>query len=323
VKQKHAPDISRSCIGTAQLPVAGVALNTTGALVPKFNEHVVVRVNGPNTLLSPAVKVVVTVIVDTPPQHASANPVPGRLASTGIVALTRLQLTGVTFVNTIIESAIPSPFVSHVSVAAVVTVLPPRCSGTPVSDWNPWQIVVTSFGKNPHPTKLRFTEHNAFTTPVVVGVVTTVPCALPGDVAITVRQAGFAGGAQPIPKKHIRPRFRSRCRALVHSTASFPSNRRSKSGRANVISPPAPVFAVNPSLNNSKIVGSVPSPMQHAQLIAPISPWITPNAFTSAARAASDRLISHNPGGFNGLNPPIEYPVITGLKSVPSRSIRQ
>src|SRR6476660_7391097 len=62
VKQKHAPDINRSC-AFAQFPSAGVTLYTTGALVPSPNEHVVVRVNGPNTLLSPAVNVLVTVIV--------------------------------------------------------------------------------------------------------------------------------------------------------------------------------------------------------------------------------------------------------------------
>jgi len=119
--------------------------------------------------------VVVTRIVAVPPQHASGKAVPGRLASAGIVALTRLQFTGVTLVNTNVASATPSPFVSHVSVAAVVTVLPGRCSGIPVSVWNPWQMIVTSFGKNPHPTRFNCTAHNAFTTPVVVGVVTNVP----------------------------------------------------------------------------------------------------------------------------------------------------
>jgi hypothetical protein len=305
VNVKHAPVISTSS-KIPHGPLDGVTEITTGALVPKFNVHVVVRVNAPNTLLSPIVNDVVTSIVDTPPQHAAGNAVPGRLATTGIVARIRLQFTGVTLVSTITASGVPSPFVSHVSVAAVVTVLPGRCSGIPVSVWNPWQMIVVSFGKNPHPTRLRFTAHNAFTTPVVVGVTTTVPCALPGDVAITVVHNGFAGGAHPTPKKHTRPRFRSRCRALVHSTASFPSNRRSKSGRANVTSPPDPIVGPEPSLNNSKIVGSVPSPMQHAQLIAPIVPWITPNALVSAALAASDRLISHNPGGFNGLRLPIE-----------------
>src|SRR2546426_8397061 len=106
-------------------------------------------------------------------------------------------------------------------------------------------MIVVSFGKNPHPTRLRFTAHNAFTIPVVVGVVTTVPCALPVVVAITAVHSGFAGNVHPTPKKHTRPRFRSRSRTLVHSTASFPSNRRSKSGRANVTSPPEPIFVPN------------------------------------------------------------------------------
>jgi hypothetical protein len=145
VKQKHAPEINRSC-PTAQFPSDGVMLYTTGALVPNANVQLVVRVNGPNTLLSPAENVVVTVIVDTPPQHVSGNAVPGALDSTAAVALTRLQFTGVTFVNAIVASAIPSPFVSHASVAAVVTVFPGLCSGIPVSVWNPWQMIVTSFG---------------------------------------------------------------------------------------------------------------------------------------------------------------------------------
>ena len=180
-------------------------------------------------------------------------------------------------------------------------------------------MIVVSFGKNPHPTIFNCTAHSAFTTPVVVGVVTTVP-------GTTVKHSGFAGDAHPTPNKHTRPRFRSRCRVFEHSTASFPSNRKSKAGRANITSPPAPVSAPRPSLNNSKIVGSVPSPMQQfAQIFAvsPLVPVKTPNGFVSAAVAAALRLISHNPGGFNGFNPPIEYPVITGWASVPSKSIRQ
>lgn len=174
VKQKHAPEINRFC-SIEQFPSDGVTLNTTGALVPNANEHVVVRVNAPKMLLSPIENVVVTVIVAAPPQHASGNAVPGLLASAGIVALTRLQFTGVTLVNNRTDSGIPSPFVSHVSVAAVVTVFPGRCSGIPVSVWNPWQMIVVSFGKNPHPTRFNCTAHNAFTIPVVVGVVTNVP----------------------------------------------------------------------------------------------------------------------------------------------------
>jgi hypothetical protein len=319
VKQKHAPEINRSWNGTAQFPSEGVTLNTTGALVPKFNEHVVVRVNGPNWLLSPAVNVVVTVTVAGPPQHASPNPVPGRLANAGIVPLTRLQFTGVTFVNAIVASGIVSPFVSHTSVAAVLTVFPGLCSGIPVSVVNPWQMIVVSFGKNPHPTRFNCTAHNAFTNPVVVGVVTNGP-------VTTVVHSGFAGGVHPIPNSPTRPRFTSLCLALEHSTASFPSNLRSKSGSASVTSPPDPVPALRPSLNNSNSVASVPSPIkQFAQMFA-VCPFVsgnTPNGFVSAAAAAFDRLISHNPGGFSGSKLPIEYPTITGLSAVPSKPIWQ
>jgi hypothetical protein len=64
---------------------------------------------------------------------------------------------------------------------------------------------------------------------------------------------------------------------------------------------------------------------QLAQMFAvcPFVPAKTPNGFVSAAAAAADMLISHIPGGFNGSNPPIEYPVTTGWVSVPSKSIRQ
>ena len=168
VKQKHAPDISRSC-RIPQFPSDGVTLYTTGALVPRFNEHVVVRVNGPKMLLSPAENVVVTVTVAGPPQHASGNAVPGIVASGFNVPLTRLQFNGVTAPNAIVASAIPSPFVSHASVAAVVTVFPGLCSGTPVSVANPWQMIVVSFGKNPHPTRFNCTAHSAFISPVDAG----------------------------------------------------------------------------------------------------------------------------------------------------------
>jgi len=136
---KHAPVINTSC-GTAQFPLDGVTDITIGALVPNANAHVTVLVNGPNTLLSPDENVVVIVIVPAPPQHAAGNPlvdvVPND-ADTGIVALSRLQLTGVTFTSATTVSGIPSPFVSHANVAAVVTVFPGLCSGTPVSAENP------------------------------------------------------------------------------------------------------------------------------------------------------------------------------------------
>jgi len=63
---------------------------------------------------------------------------------------------------------------------------------------------------------------------------------------------------------------------------------------------------------------------QFAQIVA-VCPFVsgnTPNV-VSAAADAFDRLISHNPGGFNGSSPPIENPAITGRDAVPSRSIRQ
>src|SRR5213592_460215 len=100
---------------------------TTGARVPSANAHAVVRVNGPKTLLSPAVNVVVTVTVPAPPQHADGKPdveVAPNEAEIGIVARTRLQLTGVTDVSATTVSGMPSPLVSQASVAAVVTVLP-------------------------------------------------------------------------------------------------------------------------------------------------------------------------------------------------------
>jgi hypothetical protein len=141
---KHAPLISRSS-SPLQAWVEGVAENTTGALTPRSTAHTDVRVNAPKMLLSvgaetPAtnpVNVVVTVTNPGPPQHAAGNAVPGKFAVTGAVAVIRLQLTGVTFVRTTTDSGIESPLVSHVSVAAVVTVLPGRCSGTPVSASKP------------------------------------------------------------------------------------------------------------------------------------------------------------------------------------------
>src|SRR6185295_2622186 len=136
-RQKHAPVTIKSCIGSVQSPFDGVTLNTTGALVPSANGHTDVLVNGPNTLLSPDENVVVIVSVPVPPQHASGNAVPGRDANGFSVPLTKLQLTGVTAPSATTDSAIPSPFVSHASVAAVVTVLPGRCNGAPVCSSNP------------------------------------------------------------------------------------------------------------------------------------------------------------------------------------------
>jgi hypothetical protein len=47
---------------------------------------------------------------------------------------------------------------------------------------------------------------------------------------------------------------------------------------------------------------------QFAQMFA-VCPFVfgnNPNGFDSADAAAFDMSISHNPGGFNGSNPPIE-----------------
>jgi hypothetical protein len=70
---------------------------------------------------------------------------------------------------------------------------------------------------------------------------------------------------------------------------------------------------------------------QFAQMFAvcPLVSGNNPNGFVSAAAAAFDMLISHNPGGFSGSKWPIEYPVNTGWKSPspdpdpPIKSIRQ
>src|SRR5215207_4795830 len=62
VKEKQAPLMSRFC-KTPQSPSDGVTEITTGALVPRFKAQVVALVKAPNSLLSPAEKVVVTVTV--------------------------------------------------------------------------------------------------------------------------------------------------------------------------------------------------------------------------------------------------------------------
>jgi hypothetical protein len=135
--KKHAPVINVSC-GTAQSPSDGDSEITTGALTPRSIEHVVVSVNNPNRLLSPLVNVVVVTRFATPPQHANGNAVPGSCgARAANVPLTRFLLTGVTDDNAIVRSGTPSLFVSHTRFCPVVTVLPGRCNGTPVSDENP------------------------------------------------------------------------------------------------------------------------------------------------------------------------------------------
>jgi hypothetical protein len=125
------------------------------------------------------VNVVVIVIVPAPPQHVGGNPlvdVVPNADDTGIVALIRLQLTGVTFTSATVDSATPLPSVSQLNVAAVVTVFPGLCSGTPVSASKPSQMIVTSFGKNPQPTSCNGTAHNESTRSAPPpGVVTNGP----------------------------------------------------------------------------------------------------------------------------------------------------
>src|SRR5262249_26810948 len=188
--------------------------------------------------------------VPVPPQHTDGQLL---LNSTGAasVPVIRLQLTGVTLVNAtigIFAVGTPAPVTSHATVAAVVTTLPGRLSGMPVSSENPAQIVVVSFGKNPHPRMFNGTVQIELMIPVVVGVVTNVP-------GTTARH--MSCGTQLIPWKQILPRFRSLCLIGVHSAASLPSILRSKHGVGSVISPAAPTVASFPQLNNSKMVGSV------------------------------------------------------------------
>jgi len=80
--------------------------------------------------------------VEIPPQQTAGNPLLDNEPNDeeiGIVAVIRLQLTGPVLgsVNGMVESMIPSAFVSQASVAALVTVLPALCSGIPVSSANP------------------------------------------------------------------------------------------------------------------------------------------------------------------------------------------
>jgi len=47
-------------------------------------------------------------------------------------------------------------------------------------------------------------------------------------------------------------------------------------------------------------------------MIVAVCPSITPNGPVSALTAAVLKFVSHNPGGFNADNAPIEYPTSTG-----------
>src|SRR5262245_33725967 len=131
---KHAPLINRSC-WTAQLPSAGVTEITTGALTPRSITQFAVLVKAPKTLLSPAVNVVVNVRFANPPQHANGNAVQLSPVPPGVLKVprTRLMLFGTTLVSGTTVSTKPSPFESQPKAKALVTVLPARCNGTPVS----------------------------------------------------------------------------------------------------------------------------------------------------------------------------------------------
>src|SRR5215471_14431386 len=191
-------------------------------------------------------------------------------------------------------------------------------------------MIVVSFGIIPHPTTFNVTLHSAFTIPAVgdaifcpapfgvaAAAVPTAGC--PGATGTvpfgaTTTHVGFGGNWQVVPKKHTSPRFWSCCLGVNAAAipGSLPSNLRSNTGVASVTSPPAPVPPALPPLKNSKISGSVPSPIKHGR-----------NGSVSAARAAADRFVEHSPGGFSGFWAPIEKPVITGCASVPRMSILQ
>jgi hypothetical protein len=187
---KHAPDINRSC-AVVQSPSDGVTDITTGALTPRSITHVVVLVNGPNTLLSPAVNVVVNVRFAKPPQHVNGNAVPVNPDDAGpaSVPLTRFLLIGLTAVSGIVKSATPSAFVSQITANALDTVLPGRCSGTPVSALKPWHTVVVSLGINAHPRKFNCTLHTALMIPEV-GVAICCPAEFRWLPAAAVPTAG-------------------------------------------------------------------------------------------------------------------------------------
>ena len=104
-------------------------------------------------------------------------------------------------------------------------------------------MIVVSLGNNPQPYEFSCTLQIALIMPPTLGgfdpgiVTPTAGC--PGATTTgpttTVRHTGFGG--QPIPKNPTLPRLRSRCLIGVQAAASLPSNLRSKSGVANVISP--------------------------------------------------------------------------------------
>jgi len=207
---KQLPVINRSWQLLQSNGPEGDAEITTGALNPKSNTHVVLRVNPPvdsrlKMLLLPALNVTTSVSVANPPQHASGNAVPGNPGCTASVPWIRFWFTGVTFDNGIARSGTPSPFVSQVTVSALVTVLPALCNGNPVESAKPWQIIVVSFGIIPHPIMSSVTAHSALIIPAV-GVATLLPAPF-GVAAAADPTAGCPGATGTVPfgtiAKHI------------------------------------------------------------------------------------------------------------------------
>ncbi len=227
---KQLPVTSRSWQLLQSIGPDGDADITTGALGPTSIGHVILRVNPPadnrlKMLLFPALNVTTLVNVPNPPQHASGNAVPGNPSAvcTDSVPWIRFWFTGVTFVNGIARSGIPSPFVSQLNTSEFVTVLPGLCNGNPVSSLNPWQMIVVSFGIIPHPITFNVTLHSALIIPAVGDATLTpapfgvaaaaVPTAgSPGGTGMvpfgaTIMHTGFGGNWHVVPKKHTSPRF--------------------------------------------------------------------------------------------------------------------
>src|SRR5262249_42900202 len=109
----------------------GDAEITTGALGPTSIRHEVLRVNPPvpgsrlkMLLLFPVMRAPVFTTLQTPPQHASGNAVPGNPGSTASVPWIRFWFTGVTLDSGTARSGTPSPFVSQLNVSVFVTVFP-------------------------------------------------------------------------------------------------------------------------------------------------------------------------------------------------------
>src|SRR5947209_19566633 len=145
---KLPPVILTAC-AEAQSPDMRSTASTTGARLPTLILTTEERLNEPNILLSPAVKVVKAVIVPAGPRavgDVSGKAVPGSDASGASVPRTRWSLTTVTFVKVITASGIESPLLSIARVRVVATVLPGRSTGTSPVGAMPWQTVVTSLG---------------------------------------------------------------------------------------------------------------------------------------------------------------------------------